>query len=832
MLRFCLLPACLLLADPSVRAQSIDNNGCVGGNFGIEADLYSGQLPFGDLSGASPTNTDDWFQGSTGRGVIDETDSAAIRALLLAGGNPLYEARMSEGIFSRVDNRIWVDAIFAKDFFGGTGFIDSTSYVASGKNGQDPAVWPTGPANVLGKNDLLDLAGHMRRDGPYLTDNLWFYGFLARTEPGGSAYVDFEFFIEEVTFSQATGFTTGGPDMGHTAFTFDGTGNITRLGDIIFNISMTNGGTTPQGELRIWVRRKDYDIFSASPPENLPFTFGSEFDGAGQTALYGYANILPVGMDDACGYINLAGELPTAPPWKYKGTKFNTVNDNYGEYYATEVGFDLTTYGLENSGLIGSDSCDFPYRTYIVKSRASEAFTAQLKDFGGPYAWAKPSSYSIGWETPLSCLNPTTELIGLPERSDATYNWSTLDGNIVGPANQRVITVDQPGTYTLEVTLVTGCPVEPYSVTVGYDATKPFFESTAVVSTISCNGNDGSLDLTVSGATAPYDLEWTGPSAYTNTTLNDGDGLQTLTGLAPGAYHVTVTDAVGCTSTATATVAARTATTITPTNSNISCAGGNDGSISLSVAGNGPFTFSWSNGNTTAAIGNLTAGSYSVTLTDADGCSSTASYTLTQPAVLSLSLVGTDDSNPLPGTGASNANGSIDLTVSGGTSPYGFLWNTGAVTEDLSDLHRASYSVTVTDNNGCTATGSVSLYEPEICNDGIDNDGDGLTDCDDPDCAAPSPGTPTNPSACVGETGILYTVTDNPAVNYSWTHPDGSTLVSGQGTHQIELLWTTSQGGQVCVRTVTDPAGCESAPVCVTANPNKTPVTPSGVTVD
>ncbi len=813
-------------------AQSIDNSGCVGGNFGIDADLYSGQLPFGDHGGASATNTDDWFAGATGRGIIDESDSAAIRALLLAGGNPLYEARMSQGIFSRVDNRIWVDALYAKDFFGGTGFVDSTSYVASGKNGQDPAVWPCGPANVLGKNDLLDLAGYMRRDGPYLSDNLWFFGLLARTEPGGSAYVDFEFFIEEVTFSQAAGFTSGGPDMGHTAFTFDGSGNITRLGDIIFNISMTNGGTTPQGELRIWVSRTNYNAFLASPPANLPFTFGSEFDGATQTAPYGYANILPLGAQDACGYVNLAGELPTAPPWDHKGTKFNTVNDTYGEYYVTEVGFDLTTYGLDNTNLLGADSCDFPYRTFIVKSRSSEAFTAQLKDFGGPYAWAKPTAYSIGWETPLSCLNPTADLEGLPNRTDATYSWSTVDGNIIGPASQRVITVDQPGTYTLSVTLPTGCPVEPYSVTVAYDPTKLFFENTAIVPTISCNGNDGTIALTTTGATAPYDFEWIGPSAYTNTTLNDGDGLQTLTGLAPGAYTVTVTDAVGCTSTATASVPARTTTTVTPSTSDISCAGDNDGSISLAVTGNGPFTYSWSNGNTTASIGNLPAGTYTVTITDADGCTSTASYTLTQPAALSLSLAATNDSNPLPGTGAANANGSIDLTVSGGTSPYTFSWNTAATTEDLSDLHRAQYNVTVTDDNGCTATAGVFLYEPEICNDGIDNDGDGLTDCADPDCAAPSPGTPTNPAACVAEAGILYSVTDNPAVNYTWTHPDGSTLVSGQGTNEIELLWTTAQGGQVCVTAVTDPTGCESDPVCVTASPAAVPGKPTGVIVD
>ncbi len=140
---------------------------------------------------------------------------------------------------------------------------------------------------------------------------------------------------------------------------------------------------------------------------------------------------------------------------------------------------------------------------------------------------------------------------------------------------------------------------------------------------------------------------------------------------------------------------------------NVSCNGANDGSINLTVTGGASctaYTFNWSNGATTEDVSNLRAGTYSVTVTDANGCSTTSSFTLTEPALLVSSGVA---ATYVCGTNVScnGANdGSINLTVTGGASctAYTFNWSNGATTEDVSNLTAGNYSVTITDANGCS----------------------------------------------------------------------------------------------------------------------------------
>ncbi|MEY3367675.1 MAG: hypothetical protein RI973_830, partial [Bacteroidota bacterium] len=631
-----------------------------------------------------------------------------------------------------------------------------------------------------------------------------------------------EFYCQELTYSAADGFSTGGPDLGHTAFLFDGTGNVTRLGDLIFNTSMTNGGTTVNVELRIWVSKAIYDAWKTTPPANLPFKFGPAFDGAFNGATFGYASILPKTTAEACGYVNLALEIPAAAPWGHLGTKTNTWKTTVQEYALTEIGFNLTDYGIDNSGLIGGDSCDFPYRTFVVKSRSSEAFTAALKDFGGPYAWGKPNSTVGGANALISCLNPSIPLEGLPVWNNATYNWSTVDGNILtSPPTTRIINVDKPGTYTLTVVLENGCPVEPYVAVVADDPTKPKFESVVINPTVACNGNDGSLSLSVTGGKAPYAYSWSRvPSGFSSTQQNP-------TGLSAGVYTVTVSDVNTCSSTATGTIIAPTFS-LSSSPTNVSCNGLKDGAIDLTVTGTpltATYTYLWSSGNLTQDLSNLGAGSYTVTVTNNFGCTRTATYTITQPAPLALSFVAVNDTDPLPG--AANANGSIDLTVSGGTPAYTYSWGDGPTSEDRSALQRGTYAVTVTDSKGCTAAGSVQIWEPEICNDGIDNDGDNLVDCEDPDCAVPPPGTPSNPPVCVNQLMVFYSVTDDPMVDYLWTAPANAMILSGQTTNSVEVKWTSTQSGQLCVQAVKD--GCYSEKSCVTVNPTTVPVKPTAI---
>ncbi|MBN4062369.1 hypothetical protein JYU20_04150, partial [Bacteroidales bacterium AH-315-I05] len=140
-------------------------------------------------------------------------------------------------------------------------------------------------------------------------------------------------------------------------------------------------------------------------------------------------------------------------------------------------------------------------------------------------------------------------------------------------------------------------------------------------------------------------------------------------------------------------------TTITTTNT--TCNGGTDGSANLTPSdGAIPYSYSWSNGATTQDLSGIAAGTYYVTVTDNNSCTKVDSAVISEPAGLSLSL------NTTSATCVSCTDGSIDLTVSGGTTPYTYSWSNSAITEDISGLTPSMYYVTVTDNNSCTAIDS------------------------------------------------------------------------------------------------------------------------------
>ena len=278
-------------------------------------------------------------------------------------------------------------------------------------------------------------------------------------------------------------------------------------------------------------------------------------------------------------------------------------------------------------------------------------------------------------------------------------------------------------------------------------------------------------------------------------------------------------------------VVARTPTTITLVPTPATCNGYKNGSITATVSGNPPYTYSWSNGATTKNISGLSAGLYTLTATDVNGCSTSESTTVNQPFAINLSLIKVDDTNP-----TATGNGSIDLTAVGGTPLITYAWSRAgggfsATSELISNLTAGVYTVIVTDANGCTATASAIIYEPEICNDGIDNDGDGLIDCTDGECIPASPGTitPGSASVCVGATGVTYSVPNTTGYTYNWTVPAGATITAGQGTNQITVNWVANIGGQICV-TDSNTVGCVSASAsCYTVVLNDKPAQPGTI---
>ncbi len=142
------------------------------------------------------------------------------------------------------------------------------------------------------------------------------------------------------------------------------------------------------------------------------------------------------------------------------------------------------------------------------------------------------------------------------------------------------------------------------------------------------------------------------------------------------------------------------------TSTDVDCFGNANGSATVTATnGTPPYSYLWSTGATTQSITGLPAGTYTVTVTDenGNGCEVNGSVTISQPALLSLSATAIPES--LPGAG----DGSIDLTVSGGTTPYSYLWSNGETTQDIQNLTAGTYTVTVTDENSCTASLSVTV---------------------------------------------------------------------------------------------------------------------------
>ncbi|MFN8713122.1 MAG: gliding motility-associated C-terminal domain-containing protein [Bacteroidota bacterium] len=255
-----------------------------------------------------------------------------------------------------------------------------------------------------------------------------------------------------------------------------------------------------------------------------------------------------------------------------------------------------------------------------------------------------------------------------------------------------------PGIYSVTITDASGCSqqvVIPVSNTSGPSVT-------ATPTNASCNGVcNGSATATVTGGAAPFTYDWFPGSPA-------GDGTPTITGLCAGTYTVQVTDAIGCITFVTVVIIEPQILTAPATITNVTCNGLCNGSITVAASGGtSPYTYNWSTGGTTPTISGLCAGTYTLILTDAAGCSRTLIYSITEPAALNPGTSGTDI------VCYGQCNGTASANVTGGVGPYSYLWSNGQIVSSIGNLCPATYTVTITDVNGCTVTGNVLLNEPD-----------------------------------------------------------------------------------------------------------------------
>jgi len=306
---------------------------------------------------------------------------------------------------------------------------------------------------------------------------------------------------------------------------------------------------------------------------------------------------------------------------------------------------------------------------------------------------------SIIASTNISCNGGTdgTSTVG-PVGGTAPYTYEWSDGQATATATNL-----GAGQYTVTVTDANGCEVVAYVLIT--EPTELISELIASTGEACFGAGDGTALVNATGGTTPYTYAWPA-SAASQTTAQATD-------LAPGMYVVTVTDANGCTSTSSVTISGPAAgldiTSTAAVITGASCNGSADGSIDVAIAGGtAGYTYAWSSGDNVEDPSSLSAGTYNVTVTDANGCRIIGGpYVVGEPTEVTASaVVGSQPDCEGGATGSATASGS------GGTGPYTYLWSDGQTTAQATGLTAGTYLATVTDDNGCTGVTSVLLEDP------------------------------------------------------------------------------------------------------------------------
>ena len=436
----------------------------------------------------------------------------------------------------------------------------------------------------------------------------------------------------------------------------------------------------------------------------------------------------------------------------------------------------------------------------------------------------------------VSCFGTNTGSVSVSVSGGQTtysYAWST---NPVQTAS--LATGLTTGTYAVTVTDGNGCTATASAMV--NQPNEALTANAGVIQHVKCYGNNtGSVDVSVSGGTSPYIYSWS---------TNPVQTAASATGLTTGTYTVTVTDENGCTTTASTIVNQPNAglTANAGVIQHVKCYGNNTGSVDVSVSGGtSSYTYAWSTNpaQTAASTTGLISGTYAVTVTDENGCTTTASATVNQPNAGLTANAGVIQHVKCYG----NNNGSVDVSVSGGTSSYTYVWSTnpGQTTALATGLTTGTYTVTVTDGTGCSATSSATINQPNeltatasvVANVSIYEGSDGsVTVSSGGGTTAYSYKWSTNPEqttqAATGLTVGTYWVTVTDANSCSATssvlvtQPTPPTLqvtyvlVTAVGSTQAQIDWTRGNSDGSAVFMIKDNTGLAPPANNVSYTPN------------
>ncbi len=429
--------------------------------------------------------------------------------------------------------------------------------------------------------------------------------------------------------------------------------------------------------------------------------------------------------------------------------------------------------------------------TYAIENLGPGTYTVTVTDLGVGAACTQTCSYTLtdnysggAYFLNLTGTDPSScgandgqvEMTsGGGGNAPVTAEWST------GAVDVYSISGLSGGTYSLTVTDNFGC-----TVTSSYTINEPGGPSVSCSKTDpSCGASDGTATANASGGASPYTYSW-----------SSGGSDASISGLAAGEYTVTVTDNSGCVDVCSVTLESPGGPTATCSVGSAPDCGQSNGSASVSVSGGAtPYSYSWSSGGSGASESGLAAGNYTVTVTDANSCSTTCDVTLSEPGGPTASCsVGSH-----PGCGESN--GSASVSVSGGATPYSYSWSSGGSGASESGLAAGNYTVTVTDANSCSTTCDVTLSEP----------GGPTASCSvgsHPGCNI------ANGSASVSPSGGAT------PYSYNWSSGESSASISGKGPGNYAVTVTDANNcSTTCDVTLTEPGG-PSVSCSITTEPS------------
>lgn len=436
--------------------------------------------------------------------------------------------------------------------------------------------------------------------------------------------------------------------------------------------------------------------------------------------------------------------------WDFGDGSPTDINQNPTHLYSTCGNFNVKLIATSDNGCVDSiTKAVTVYCLPIVNSGLDDTicpggnYTLQVTPNGSGYSYVWNESTNPGFST---LFNPTVTPV-----ITNTYSVILTDSNGCAGSDSTIIYVDTP--MSLSQTAIN----------------------------ISCNGVcDGQASVIATGGTAPYLYTWTGGCTNSN-----------CTNLCPGSYTITVTDSITCIATDTVIITEPLVLTASVVSfMDASCNGNNDGTATANASGGvAPYSFSWSSGSIVTTANNLSAGSYTVTVTDSNSCVSLDSINIQQPLPLSIATTS------IPAI-CTSTTGSITATATGGTSPYAYSWSSGGTTATEDSLATGSYTVTVTDSNMCTQITSLAIAS------------------DNPLTLISS----STPTACDTATGIATVIPGNGTqpYTYTWTSTPSQTTSTATGL-DVGSYTVTVNDSNGCIQSQSISILPETGPTVVVA---------------